>query len=308
MWVLLTVLVAAGIACWVRTRLKNDRKIPESYLYRYRCIRDLPVGCDASISHSSVVVDMDGTCYLHPGGFYFELSDSSLRIHRKRMGYILVIPQGTPAFVPRAIRWQRRISLLRVVRYESASKPPSSIDTSCRAAEIVDTPAGDASLNLSKLGEMMTTRTTILEPSYQTAPLDEYNLDFRLRAERLFECVSARVDRNKAKRYKGSFSILAGSGTETAAKIVIFESNKGKTFGPWPDLNDGVYVLLRARGQVRDHISTPLTGKPDIDNCFQEGTIGIAPKYSERFAYFQVEPTVDLEEISESVAKFAVHS
>jgi len=125
----------------------------------------------------------------------------------------------------------------------------------------------------------------------------------------LFESVSQRVGRTKAKQYKGSFSVFAGSGSETAVKILIYESNKGKTCGSWPNLRDGVYVLLRANGAISEAVWISLTRRLDLINELDRTrTIGIAPKRSERFAYFRLTSTSDLEEISTLIAAYAASS
>jgi len=133
---------------------------------------------------------------------------------------------------------------------------------------------------------MSTLTIAFTESSYQTAPLNLYDPDLAGRATALFRCVAARVG-HRAKRHRGSFSVIAGSSDATAAKIVIFEAGKGKTNGPNPHLANGVYVLIRLPGDA--------TGQ----------TIGVAPKHHERFAFFRLQDSQDLEEMADFIAACA---
>ena len=100
------------------------------------------------------------------------------------------------------------------------------------------------------------------EASYQTVPLVEYSPALRGRATALFQLVTERVGAARAKEHKGSFSVLAASSEATAAKIMIYESAKGKINGHDLRLADGVYVLIRVHKSAR---------------C----TIGVAPMHHE---------------------------
>jgi hypothetical protein len=124
------------------------------------------------------------------------------------------------------------------------------------------------------------------ETSYQTVPLMEYNQALRDRATALFHLVSGRVGVARAKEHKGSFSVLAASSEATAAKIMIYESGKGKINGHDLQLADGVYVLVRVHGTARR-------------------TIGVAPMHHERFAYFHLLDDQGLEEIADFIAACA---
>lgn len=125
--------------------------------------------------------------------------------------------------------------------------------------------------------------------SYQTGPLSDYTAALRERAADLFRRVSERVGSSKAREYKGSFSIFAQSNDSTAAKVLVFEAGKGKINGADPQMEDGVYVLIR----VPSH---SLRGR----------TIGVAPKHDERFAYFRVAPDQNLEEMANFIAACAL--
>jgi len=144
------------------------------------------------------------------------------------------------------------------------------------------------------------------EGSYQTAPLDRYSSPRLALAEELFDLLSALVPR-KARRYKGSYSILGSSSGETAAKIILYETGLGKTNGPL-QLVDGVYVLVRANGCAgesiwkHDHKWLPQSLRARLNRAI---TIGVAPKHDERFYYFLITRDEDLQEIA---AAFAVCS
>jgi hypothetical protein len=124
------------------------------------------------------------------------------------------------------------------------------------------------------------------ETSYQTAPLAEYSPALRERAAALFRLVAARVGTAKAKEFKGSFSVIAGSSDATAAKIVIYEAGRGKINGLDPQLADGVYILIRVHGTAKR-------------------TVGVAPKHHERFAYFRLLDAQELEEMADFMAACA---
>jgi hypothetical protein len=124
------------------------------------------------------------------------------------------------------------------------------------------------------------------ETSYQTAPLVDYAPALRERAAELFRRIEERVGL-KAKEHKGSFSVFATASDATAAKILIYESGKGKMNGFDPQLADGVYVLIRLPGNA--------TGR----------TIGVAPKHHERFAYFTLAGDQDLDEMADFVTTCA---
>ncbi len=124
------------------------------------------------------------------------------------------------------------------------------------------------------------------ETSYQTAPLAEYSAALRERAAALFQRVAARVGPARAKQFKGSFSVIAASSDATAAKILIYEAGKGKINGHDPQLADGIYVLVRIYGAPRR-------------------TIAIAPIHHERFAYFRLNESQELDEMADFIAACA---
>jgi hypothetical protein len=126
-------------------------------------------------------------------------------------------------------------------------------------------------------------------PSYQTAPLTHYNASFRKQADAIFEEMRALIGQ-RAKRYKGSYSILAKTSADTVAKIIIYQRGLGRENGVWPVLEDGVYVLVRTDGEAEPMIWQAETirsaglGRP-LD---PDVTIGIAPRHERRFAYLRI--------------------
>ena len=134
------------------------------------------------------------------------------------------------------------------------------------------------------------TRSAIASvPSYQTAPLTHYRAPFRKQADIVFEELHALVGQ-RAKRYKGSYSILAKTGAKTVAKIIIYQRGLGRENGVWPAIEDGVYILVRAKGEVEPLIWEAETIRSTISAQVldTDATIGIAPKREQRFAYFRV--------------------
>jgi len=141
------------------------------------------------------------------------------------------------------------------------------------------------------------------EPSYQTAQLGAYDPVFQKLAVELFQRVEERVGNTKAKAYKGSYSILSSRGSQTAAKIIIYENGLGRMNGDWPSLPDGVYVLIRADGLIGDRIWSNV---PQIAKILDRSrTIGIAPKHSERFAYFMLSKHDNKKQIADHIRKCA---
>ncbi len=143
------------------------------------------------------------------------------------------------------------------------------------------------------------------EPSYQTARLREYSAGFRSVAERIFSLTREKVPDSQTVEWPGSFSILATTTQETAAKIIVYENGQGKMNGTWPRLDDGVYVLVRVNGQVGEHIWQNMSSNnsnPFYKLCrrmSQDLTLGIAPKHHERFAYFPVMAGESLQDIAD---------
>lgn len=136
------------------------------------------------------------------------------------------------------------------------------------------------------------------QPSYQTAPLVEYDRTLQRLAASLFKSIKSRVQ-NKAKEYKGSYSISSARGSRTAAKIIIYQEGLGKINGDWPCLTDGVYVLVRPVS-----LKNPaFRGKTELHKLINpSGTIGIAPCHSERFCYFLLPDDNEKEQAADIIA------
>jgi hypothetical protein len=127
--------------------------------------------------------------------------------------------------------------------------------------------------------------------SYQTAPLQDYSPEFQELARHLFQRVSEIIGLQQPKEYRGSYSILASSSSATVAKIIIYESGKGKTNGNWPDLQEGVYALIRANDEIGDRIWNELIPPQlpaELEHATRDRTIGVAPSHTEQFAYIRV--------------------
>lgn len=304
---LLSVALIAATVYWLTTRRTEDaRRMPQSRLRRFQHVGDLPMGCTGHVDASSVLVDADDTCYLSPNGVVSDGEPSDLTVRREPAGYVLRIGPGPVRFDPRPIQWAVRQGLIRVARVEEClpeQPPPAPI----HAEETCDEgPGGDLAFETESLDHWSGSFSPWAEPSYQTVPLADYRLEWQTLAAGLFDSVSRRVGGTKAKKYKGSFSVLAASGSGTAAKILIYQSNRGKTCGNWPEIPDGVYVLVRTSGAIGEAIWGTLSGRLDlIEEIDHDKTIGIAPKHSERFAYFRFASTSSVEEISALIATCA---
>jgi hypothetical protein len=138
--------------------------------------------------------------------------------------------------------------------------------------------------------------------SYQTIPLEMYSETNQALAKRIYDRVKEIVGSDQPKKYKGSYSIFASTSSATVAKIIIYESEKGKTNGDWPDLQDGVFALIRANDQTGDRIWNELLPSrlpAELGNASRHGTIGVAPSHSEQFAYIRV-----TDENLEAVARY----
>jgi len=126
--------------------------------------------------------------------------------------------------------------------------------------------------------------------SYQTAPLPDYSRVFQITATDLFRRVATRVSATRVSNPPdGSFSIRGGSSKLTAAKIIIYESGRGKINGMDPGLADGVYVLIRTSDMGKSRAKT----------------IGVAPPHHKRFAYVRLPAGQDLDEMADFIAACA---
>ena len=122
---------------------------------------------------------------------------------------------------------------------------------------------------------------TVRMPSYQTAPLADYRPEYQAVAEELFEKTVALIGRPAAEKSQGSYSFLTKGGS-IAGRIIIYEHGRGRENGPFPMLQESVYLLLRTRRSAPN-------------------TLGIAPKEEERFHYRRVDPA-DLNAVAQDIA------
>jgi hypothetical protein len=140
--------------------------------------------------------------------------------------------------------------------------------------------------------------------SYQTAPLTDYRDSLQERGAVLFSEVEKLVG-VRAKRYDGSWSVLAKSSGVTVAKIIIYQRGLGHENGVLPFLKDGIYVLVRTSGNKGRAIWSSgilqTLGFSQRLRC--DSTVGIAPRHDRRFAYFEVSDGDDRNRIAQLLAK-----
>jgi hypothetical protein len=198
------------------------------------------------------------------------------------------------------IQWPTLLLMVSSASVHELSNGKMITDASVRVSS--ESPRGDDLFLAASEVNTLDNRTSnsLTGPSYQTAPLVEYPEKLQDVAEDLFEAVRPRIG-NRTKRYKGSFSLLARSSSETAAKLVIYQRGLGRENGRWPALANGVYVLIRCNGSVGAAIrERGLLSSPHM-RLDASRTIGIAPKHDERFAYYLLEPRDDLGTIAELI-------
>jgi hypothetical protein len=129
--------------------------------------------------------------------------------------------------------------------------------------------------------------TFFVGKSFKTVPLTEYSPVFRDRAVALSRSVAEYLGTDHVKEDSGSFDILGVLGDTPAARIVIYQADKGRIPGYDPRLADGVYVLIHIR-----RVGGPATG-------------AAPPTYQEGFAYFRLAHDQDLEEMARFIATCA---
>ena len=137
--------------------------------------------------------------------------------------------------------------------------------------------------------------------SYQTARLEEYNPRFLEVARDLFDRVQREIPESRTKMYPGSFSIFGQRASDTAAKIVIYESRLGRPSSDWPEMSDGVYVWIRSNGSLGDGIwgdTLPAEIPWLFERMQRDRTVQIAANKQADFAYFPVMAGDDLGQIA----------
>ena len=148
-------------------------------------------------------------------------------------------------------------------------------------------------------------------PCYQTGVIERYQSDFIREASRLFELTREQVFPehvdHHCRVYEGSFSIIATSTDETAAKIVMYQEGIGRWLGNDPDWNRGVYVWVRANDNsgrafeiaAQDH---NFAHGWVLTRFEQNRAVSVAPNPSEHFYYFRMGAEDDRSRIAQLLA------
>jgi hypothetical protein len=142
------------------------------------------------------------------------------------------------------------------------------------------------------------------DPSYQTAPMEEYSPRFRVLATNLFDMVQRRVGLAKAVSYDGSFSLLLKASSQTIAKIIVFEAGRARSTATGHRTLQTASISLFARATAQTialGIASGVNSKVSWD-CTVTRTIGIAPKHAAQFAYACVGYELQLERVADLLA------
>jgi hypothetical protein len=126
-------------------------------------------------------------------------------------------------------------------------------------------------------------------PWYGTDKLQFYDQPLRNLAMDLFRRVQALIG-TRANIEEGSFSFERSNPSTTldvAAKLVIYQVAVGRG-DQWRPGADGVYVLLRTRGNAATFALTVALRQPTDDD--------------RRFAFFLLQPNQDLDEMARFIA------
>lgn len=142
--------------------------------------------------------------------------------------------------------------------------------------------------------------------TYKTAPLVDCRLSFQDIAARLFYLAEYRLRRGVGVPEKGSYSFRpTNHSRETIVKILIYQRLFGVEMqGELPLHSDGVYVLVRTNGEFGEIIwrdPLPMDARFRI-RMSRDESVGIAPNYDKRFAYFPVMAGESLDAIAEFIA------
>jgi hypothetical protein len=128
------------------------------------------------------------------------------------------------------------------------------------------------------------------DPWYGTDKLQAYDQPLRDLAMALFRRVEALIG-TRAKIEEGSFSFERSNPSATvdiAAKLVIYQAAVGRGDHWHPAGSDGVYVLLRTRGNAATFALTVALRQPTDDD--------------RRFAFFLLQPSQDFDEMARFIA------
>jgi hypothetical protein len=138
-------------------------------------------------------------------------------------------------------------------------------------------------------------------PTYQPKPLIEYQQGYQEVARAIFHMVENEVHPKNVLARKGTFSIIASSCGETAAKIVVYGSEIGKQ-SDLPFMRDGVYIWIRSNGTCGPRIFGG-TLSQEMPVLFRRmdrhNVISITPKREAEFRYFPVMAGDDFNEIAQ---------
>jgi hypothetical protein len=127
------------------------------------------------------------------------------------------------------------------------------------------------------------------EPWYGTDELQSYDRPLRDLAMDLFLRVEGLIG-TRAKIEEGSFSFgrsNPSAAVDVAAKLVIYQGGVGRG-DHWQPGADGVYVLLRTRGNAATLAHTVALRQPTNDD--------------RRFAFFLLQPRQNLDEMAQFIA------
>jgi hypothetical protein len=128
----------------------------------------------------------------------------------------------------------------------------------------------------------------------------------------LFALVQSRVPSDPGvehcKVWQGSYSIIATTSRETAAKIVMHQRGVGHwRDGTNPGWTDGVYVWIRANGYSGEQFEAA-AARQDFRHQWLAArlvpnrAVSVAPHFEEHFRYFRLEPSDDTGEVAELLA------
>jgi hypothetical protein len=144
--------------------------------------------------------------------------------------------------------------------------------------------------------------------SYQTGRLQQYDRRFLDVAEAVFERVCRRTAPHQVERHEGSFSIYGQSSKETAAKIVIWDQQVGRSSRDWPRMRDGVYIWIRCNGPLGEAIwgdALPNEMPWMFQRMWRDSTVQISANSQAEFTYFPIMAGDDLDDIASLISACA---
>lgn len=148
-------------------------------------------------------------------------------------------------------------------------------------------------------------------PCYQTADIREYQREIGHEARNLFQLIHERLLSENAQSHcvarKGSFSIIATSTNETAAKIVMYQTGVGHWLGADPGWDPGVYVWVRANdGSGRQFEvaarDANFAHRWVLTRFETNRAVSVAPNPNKHFYYFRMSAEDDRSRIAQLLA------